>query len=130
MLLLVTVKIRQDPQHLEALRCRHNNSHFKDNWSGHCGEMSCPNYKEKCPKHQIAGGSDDATCNREKVTASCPLTNGICTDQTGAHHTGLYAEYESIQAAQTDFGNLGYHVTRIEEVQLPDGYTIVSPPAS
>jgi hypothetical protein len=115
MFLLVTIKREHDPNHLAALKCRHNNTSKKEErWAGHCGEMDCPNYLNKCPKHSITG--DGEHCNRDKVTGSCPLTNNTCTDQTGAHHTGLYTEYGSILEAETDFKNGGYHVTRIEEV--------------
>jgi len=120
MLLLVTIKATvKNPAHPAALRCRHS----KYMNTQHCAELGCPNYIMSCPPHGYR--DEDSKCSRNKTTAPCPLTNATCTDQTGEHHTGLYAEYDSIDAAEIDFKNLGYHVTRIEEAVLPDGYELV-----
>lgn len=124
MFLLVTIKSSvKNPAHPSALKCRHE----KYLNTQHCAEMDCANYVMKCQKHGYS--EPDAKCSRGKTTGPCPLTNSTCTDQTGEHHTGLYAEYQSIDAAEIDFKNLGYHVTRIEEVSLPDGWLLVGPGA-
>ena len=120
MFLLVTVKAPvKNPSHPLALKCRHS-KHLN---SEHCTEMVCPNYIMTCQRHGY--NDENSKCSRQKTTAECPLTNATCTDQTGEHHTGLYLEYPSIDAAEIDFKNLGYHVTRIEEVSLPDGWRLV-----
>lgn len=121
MFLLVTIKSSvKNPAHSAAFKCRHG----KYLNTEHCAEMGCPNYVMSCSQHGVLGQTD-ARCSRAKTTASCPLTNETCTDQTGEHHTGLYLEYDSIDAAEIDFNNLGYHVTRIEEVSLPSGWRLV-----
>lgn len=119
MFLLITIKRPRNPEHPSALKCRHENW-----WAEHCAEMGCPNYVNNCKRHGLVGEVGEK-CSRAKTTGACPLTNEICTDQTGEHHTGLYTEYDSIDAAEIDFKNLGYHVTRIEEAKIPDGWKLV-----
>lgn len=45
------------------MNCRHSRYHL----DGHCAEMSCPNYVNRCPRHSQAGRRD-ATCTREPYT--------------------------------------------------------------
>lgn len=53
-----------------------------------------------------------------KVTGTCPVTGKICTDVTGAHHSGLYELIDSAtpEGLRAHLVGLGLHVTRIEEV--------------
>lgn len=120
MFLLITIKSSvKNPEHPHSLKCRHERYMNTQ----HCAEMVCANYIMSCQRHGY--NNQEKKCSRQKRTAPCPLTNATCTDQTGEHHTGLYLEYDSIDAAEIDFKNLGYHVTRIEEVSLPDGWRLV-----
>lgn len=41
-----------------------NHEIFSD---GHCGEMSCVNYINKCLRHSHVQGQDDKACNHDKV---------------------------------------------------------------
>lgn len=53
---------------------------------------------------------------RDKKTGRCPADqNGICTDQTGEHHTVLIVENDIVQA-KARFP--GQHITRIEVVPV------------
>jgi hypothetical protein len=55
---------------------------------------------------------------RDKKTGVCPVVGGICTDQTGEHHSYLDTTSVSPEEAERRCKEvLGFdHVTRIEEV--------------
>lgn len=50
-----------------------------------------------------------------KVTGKCPVTQGICTDVTGEHHSFLYESENPIEQVR-EFWEQFFHVTRIEVV--------------
>lgn len=54
---------------------------------------------------------------KNKVTGPCPINKSTCTDVTGAHHSFLFRNALSEDIVRTYFEVLGFHVTRIEEVQ-------------
>lgn len=50
---------------------------------------------------------------RNKVTGPCPLSEKVCTDVTGAHHT-IMVRMPSIEDVRSEFSDS--HITRIEEI--------------
>lgn len=111
---LVTVKLPKQPGHLSALKCKHSNYD-----KGHCAEMGCSNYINRCPRHAMAHHEEDR-CTREKVTEPCEFSP-YCTDRTGEHHTLLvYAatDGQALEHAEEEMRERGYtpHITRVEAV--------------
>lgn len=110
---IITVKLQESPESRAVRLCSRTNNHgFKS--KGHCSEMECPNYINKCPKHSIP--STGERCSREKVTGQCPVGIGKCTDMTGEHHSYIDDKATSIEQAMENALVLGAHVTRIEEL--------------
>jgi hypothetical protein len=50
-----------------------------------------------------------------KIMGACPLTNDVCTDITGEHHSEL-CHGESPEHITKMYEDCGFHVTRIEQV--------------
>lgn len=47
-----------------------------------------------------------------KITGTCPVTRGLCTDVTGEHHSVIAETQAQIEQLRSEFE----HITRIEEV--------------
>lgn len=112
---IITYRMPPNPEHAAALRCRHKNDHAKVNTkAGHCSDMGCPNYSERCPLHAIARTGD--TCSRTKKTGPCPFSSN-CTDVTGEHHSLILWAHNMEEVTRMAQGYLvpGSHITRIEE---------------